>query len=226
MNEDTKLGYTTPTNKKVGVLIVLVGIVVYYLWWLGWSLIVCLALLIALIIVVLSYRLCTQPRDVFNILILALTAVALVWNTSDAGKATNQVLQQNLRPVILPDFRLSSTTNPNSYWTTFDGSGSGTITLAVYDHITATIPGYVITSKGESQLSFYLSDPNSTGAFMCRSNAVPGLWVSWIPPNEGLCAYFYETSSTVKSVESNKLCLIYRDVDGNEYYTEMRVTHR
>src|SRR5262249_5600500 len=79
-----------------------------------------------------------DPSKSMTIMILGLTAVALVWNTVKVDQGTSRSLQQALRPVILPQGTYNN-------WHQPQGLKSQAFFLSVQTNIATHIAGYIVT---------------------------------------------------------------------------------
>jgi hypothetical protein len=72
------------------------------------------------------------------------------------------------------------------------------------------------------KLDFNFSDPvDSSGEFHCSAKENPSSTaiVSWAATTRGLCAYPNKVSS-IDINRTNEICIQYKDIAGNQYFTQ------
>ncbi len=177
-------------------------------------------LLIAILLAIIALRLTKKDKGFevfFNVLILGLTAVVLIWNMDTTDRGTDKTLRQKLRPVILHTFSLDGSVD--NYWKQLENGSTNVLSFNVYNNIATNIEGYIVLKRNKIPLNLLFSDPvDPSGKFRCPEDSSSTIPLFWITPTRGVCAYLNNASS-IKTDKDNEICLQYKDIDGHGYST-------
>lgn len=158
-----------------------------------------------------------EKRDFFNVLnvlILALTLVALIWNTHITSRIATENEKANMRPVI---FRNNILGDWDSVRATTDQTHP--IVFTVFKNHATNIKGELIYNKVKYPLLLTVGSLNTNNknqiVYDSTSNFVPTM--GWAGPDIPLIAY-PEWDKGIKVNESNQIKLQYKDVGGTTSY--------
>jgi len=147
----------------------------------------------------------------WNTLVLVITLIVLIIYTIETHKLSIQAKDANLRPVLLrsgflKDWNIEFIFNKNILI-----SGKP-IQFSVLKNIVTSISGYIIKNGKKYQLLFGndISKNEENLVSYCE------FW-GWMKPENSIYAIFKNEGDITN--ESNKICIQYKDIEGNSYYT-------
>src|SRR3990167_7298105 len=88
------------------------------------------------------------------------------------------------------------------------------LTFQVFDHIATEIQGIIVQNGMRYALVFFsrISQMSDIRYYADK------VWRGWIKPDTELYAFF-ESSKGIPVSEENQICLTYKDIEGNSFYT-------
>jgi len=177
-----------------------------------------LSLIILVIIVIVGVFKFPQILTQINLLALLATLAVLIWYAYDTRRIANQTIDSNLRPIVLRsglniDWKFrpikANTSNRSNF-----------IEIENLKNIAMDIEGYIILDKRQYKLLFGReSFDNKPENKVKKFEFVDSFKWQWLPQNSKVFASFDNTKFTEIRSE-NELYLIYKDIEGNTYFTK------
>jgi hypothetical protein len=164
-------------------------------------------------ILYLSFWYKLEPKDILSVLILALTAIALVWTTVETNRNSEESRLTDLRPIILRDGIIES-------WPAFKYSltqGTTATNFFVTSNVATNVTGYVVADGKKYPLSLGVTKP--TGEINQFEGAVGrDSSVTWTLPEKPILGMTHPDKFEA-STETEGFYIFYSDVEGYRYRT-------
>lgn len=145
--------------------------------------------------------------------ILFITAAFIIAYTYETQKMKEQIKESELRPVILRSGFIENWQKVKFHWDGNKLTDGNPLEFTIAKNIATDISGYIIIDGFKYKL-FFGNDISKLGENMYYFSEKWG----WMKSDSKLFAIYREDNKK-KTIESNKICLYYEDIEGNEYFT-------
>ncbi|MDD4990183.1 MAG: hypothetical protein PHW31_02625 [Candidatus Pacebacteria bacterium] len=155
-------------------------------------------------------------QAVFTGFLVFITAY-YAWQTKrtvrEISRQTDTQREKDLRPVILRSGIIDSWQKVKFNWNGSELVEGNPLEFTIAKNIATDISGYIVIDGSKYRLLFY-NDISKVG-----ENAYSFLekW-GWMKPDSKLFAVYKEDNKE-KTIESNRIYLYYKDIEGNKYFT-------
>jgi hypothetical protein len=147
----------------------------------------------------------------WNVVVLTITLVILIWYTIETHRIAKQSIETNLRPIILRSNYIDKWEDIK--YKKINGVFVGTsISFAVLKNIATSINGFIIINKYQYPLLFGCQISTSDMITKYEPN-----W-GWMKPDNLIYAIF-DKKRGIKTLKPNQIVINYSDVEGNIYHT-------
>jgi len=147
----------------------------------------------------------------WNLLILLITLIILIWYTIETHRIANQSIETNLRPIILRSGIIESWVSIKFKKIKKIINGSP-IPFLVSKNIATSITGFIVINNYKYTLLFGCQISSNGITTSYRKT-----W-GWIKPDNYIYAVFDEKSG-IKTTKQNQIIINYKDIEGNNYHT-------
>jgi hypothetical protein len=171
------------------------------------------SILATLLIGYLCFWFKLEAKDTLTIIILALTATALVWTVTNAQDSSAAIHKANIRPVVLRSGVIST-------WPEFQErtrTSTTTTNFLVNGNIATNFSGYVITN--EKKYPFFFSVAQATDVSGDVSYAVgKDTRAGWVLAGKPVFGTTFPDEHSSTS-EKEGIYIFYKDIEGSSYKT-------